>query len=622
VKLERQAPTRRWTFSAVPEQVPLIRRAVSDFAREHGVSPETLADVQLAVSEAATNAVLHAFVEREPGTVTVVARASDGMLMVHVIDDGRGMQPRTDSPGLGLGLPTMGQLATRLDVRIPPDGLGTEVRMTFAAPGVRGPGLPEESLDEDRARLVAEVARLAVSTGWPQEGVASLVELLVPAVADICALDVTEAGTMRRLAGLVHRDGRRSRRLAELEPPRPGDDSPLAAALEAGEPWATRLSPELAAQLTGDADGAAWWIVAPLVTEDGLLGVLHCGLSADRGEPGADDLEFLALVAQRAGEGLARAGVVSELRRTRERLAHILDALAEAVTVNDEHGNVVYANAAAVDLLGAESLEELLIAPPGELARRFTITREDGSPVTGTDEFPGHRLMRGLSARPLLTRSVHRETGVDRWLLTKATLLEGPERLAVNIIEDLTEAKDAELRQRFLARMSDVLAGSLEYDQTLRSVADVVVPDLADWCVIDMVEPDGSLRRVAVAHKELDKLRIAEEIERRYPAHSPTSPGMLELLESRGSMLVEDLDDEMLEQDARDAEHLQMLREVGMRSVIAVVMATGERAYGILTLIMAESRRAFDASDQAFAEDVARRAAVALDTARRFSGRA
>jgi hypothetical protein len=105
---------------------------------------------------------------------------------------------------------------------------------------------------------------------------------------------------------------------------------------------------------------------------------------------------------------------------------------------------MVFANQAAVRLLEALDVDALLATRPGELAARFRITREDGSPVT-VDDLPGQRLVTGRPGAPLLTRSVHRASGRERWLLTKASLLDDEGGvLAVNVIEDVTESKLAE----------------------------------------------------------------------------------------------------------------------------------------------------------------------------------
>src|SRR4051795_11637304 len=175
---------------AEPASVGIARGHVRAFAQEHGVRADDVVDVALALTEAVTNAVLHAFVDLEPGTVWVAAATGEDELTVTVTDDGRGMQPRADSPGLGLGLPTIGRLAAFVDLREPPGG-GTELSMTFATPGVRGPARVERATVEE-PELLEAIARTAQGA-WPGEGVQRLVDLMVPELADACAVDVIDS---------------------------------------------------------------------------------------------------------------------------------------------------------------------------------------------------------------------------------------------------------------------------------------------------------------------------------------------------------------------------------------------------------------------------------------------
>ena len=151
---DRAPAPARWQreFAAEPVIVGEVRRGLADFARAHGASEDALDNLSLAVSEATTNAVIHAFVGLPPGRVSVIAEPGEACVLVRVVDDGRGMTPRADSPGLGLGLTMMASMATRCDIREGPSGRGTEVRMAFAAPGVRGPafGLGETGVDRFR----------------------------------------------------------------------------------------------------------------------------------------------------------------------------------------------------------------------------------------------------------------------------------------------------------------------------------------------------------------------------------------------------------------------------------------------------------------------------------------
>ncbi len=155
---------------------------------------------------------------------------------------------------------------------------------------------------------------------------------------------------------------------------------------------------------------------------------------------------------------------------------------------------------------------------------RFVISKEDGSPVEVSD-LPGRRLINGEPGPELLTRSIDKTTGQGYWLLTKASLLEDQGRnYAVNIIEDVTEAKEAELRQRFLAQAGQLLASSLDYATTLQRVADLAVAWLADWCSVELPDAQGGIEQVALAHRDPAKVALAEDLRRRYPP-DPDHPG-------------------------------------------------------------------------------------------------
>lgn len=118
------------SMAAVPASVPALRSAVAAFARASGVREPLLSSVKLAVSEAVTNAVVHAYVGLRPGPVRLDAWLEDDDLLVEISDDGGGMMPRLDSPGLGVGLPFIAETADALDISASPRG-GAQLRMTF-----------------------------------------------------------------------------------------------------------------------------------------------------------------------------------------------------------------------------------------------------------------------------------------------------------------------------------------------------------------------------------------------------------------------------------------------------------------------------------------------------------
>ena len=117
-----------------------MRIGVVEFAAQHGAGRSVQADIALVVSEGLTNAVLHAFVKQAVGTMCVVAVAASDVLQVTIIDDGSGMNPREDSPGLGWGLKVIAGLASSFEIDQGPGGRGTELRLTLDAPGLRANG--------------------------------------------------------------------------------------------------------------------------------------------------------------------------------------------------------------------------------------------------------------------------------------------------------------------------------------------------------------------------------------------------------------------------------------------------------------------------------------------------
>ena len=360
-----------WELPAEAGSVGAARAAVREFAHEQGVEPDVVFDVALAVTEAVTNAVLHAFVDRPPGMIRVAAMTGLDALTVIVTDDGRGMRPRADSPGLGLGLPTIGRLAALVDLRVPQGG-GTELSMTFVTPGVNGPVRDPE--------LLEAVARTAQGA-WPGEGVERLVDLLVPAVADACAVDVIDVtGYPERFAGRIDGPDSQSAWLASLRPRADAARSATRATLETGEPHVSELTLDLIERITTSpqdatrmaATGIRWWVVVPLREGERLLGLLHFGLLPARGRPPQERVDFLASIGERAAAGLAHTRLIAELQQTRLRFERILDAIGQAVTVRDATGRMLYANAAAARLLGVETSRELLELDPAdeEIERR------------------------------------------------------------------------------------------------------------------------------------------------------------------------------------------------------------------------------------------------------------
>jgi serine phosphatase RsbU (regulator of sigma subunit) len=153
-------------------------------------------------------------------------------------------------------------------------------------------------------------------------------------------------------------------------------------------------------------------------------------------------------------------------------------------------------------------------------------------------------------------------------------------------------------------------------------VAQLVVPGLADWCAVDVVDANQRLNLVAVAHVNPDKVAFARDLRHRYPPDPNDDSGIYGVMRSGRPELYPELPDELLEQGIDDPEQLETIRALGMRSVMLIPMDVAGRTIGVLTMVSAESGRAFDEDDLLFAGDLARRAATAVENARLYTERA
>ena len=185
---------------------------------------------------------------------------------------------------------------------------------------------------------------------------------------------------------------------------------------------------------------------------------------------------------------------------------------------------------------------------------------------------------------------------------------------ALDRVSALDEAATQTAKLEFLADASTELASSLNYEATLARVARLAVPRFADWCAIDVVE-DGRLNRLAVEHVDPAKVELARALQERYPPDPDAPAGPWNVIRTGQSLLVPVVTDEMLVASAVDEEHLRIARELELRSGLTVPLAARDKVFGVMTWALAESDRYYGPDDLAFAEDLARRGAIAIDNA-------
>lgn len=342
------------------------------------------------------------------------------------------------------------------------------------------------------------------------------------------------------------------------------------------------------------------------------------------------DLDVACNLAERASLALDNARLYTEItraeaevRRSADEVEAILRGVASGITVQDPSGGLIFANQTAAEMLKAQSVETLLASPPERIMDRFEIRDEDLQPLTIGD-LPGRIALAGERPPDKVVSFKDRVTGEERWSLVKATPIpdgDGRPALVINIFDDITEQKRRELSERLLSEGSRLLTSSLDYEVTLDNVAHLAVPGFADWCAVDLVDERGAIRQVALAHADPSKIVVAEQMRNEYPS-SPDDPrGVPNVIRTGKAEVYLEIPDELLVGSARDARHLTMLREIGLKSAIVAPMKAVGRTLGAITFVIASTARRFDERDVELANELSRRAATAVENARLYAER-
>jgi len=293
-------------------------------------------------------------------------------------------------------------------------------------------------------------------------------------------------------------------------------------------------------------------------------------------------------------------------------------SLREAISVRDPYGEIVYANTASLVQLGFESLEQLRGRAAETVLDAYIVEDADGNPIL-YEQLPGVRLVRERAEVPPLTlRMVARGTGELQWWRVTASALhdaDGEFLGAMSLTEDVTAIKTAEIQMRALAESGRILASSLDYGQTLRNVAEVAVL-LSDYCSVDLLDERGAMRRVAAAHRDPGRQPLMAELGSLMPVVLDPIHPVMRVLGSNLPELFESMDDTQVAAVSRDPEHLELLRALGVRSMLIVPLRVPSRTIGVLTMATDVSRRRLSEDDVSLAEQLGRRAAVAVENSR------
>jgi PAS domain S-box-containing protein len=293
------------------------------------------------------------------------------------------------------------------------------------------------------------------------------------------------------------------------------------------------------------------------------------------------------------------------LRESEQRFRQLADAMPQIVWTARPDGNIDYLNRRWTEFTGLPQ----------------TVGNDGWGQILHPDDSPqanerwAASLGRGAPFE-MEMRLLDRRQQTYRWHLIRTVAVpDGDGKVArwFGTSTDIHEQKRAEESSHFLAEASAELAGVVDYESTLQKVANLAVPYFADWSAVDLADDDGSLRRLAVAHQDPDKIALVRELMRDYPPDPQSPVGAFAVLRTGKPELVGEITDDMLVAGAKDERHLRLIRSLGLKSYICVPLVVSGKTLGLLTFATAESGRIYTDADLALAVDLAQRAAVAIE---------
>ncbi|HXX68327.1 MAG TPA: PAS domain S-box protein [Polyangiaceae bacterium] len=372
-----------------------------------------------------------------------------------------------------------------------------------------------------------------------------------------------------------------------------------------------RINPGLARMKVTGRRARAFWSV-PLIAGGGPVGLLAMGYYDERRFP-VDERALVATLTKQCAHALLRAVRAEREERARAWLSTTLRSIGDAVIATDLGGRVTMMNVVAEQLTGWSETD----AGGRPLDEVFSIFSAQ------TRERCDNPVEKVLQDGKIVGLAVHRilrsRSGVETPIADRAAPIRDAKGTVFGVVlvfRDVTAEKRSHAQRDFLARAGAVLASSLDYRATLASVAEIAVPQLADWCAVRLVDPEtGYVQRYVLTHADPEKARWGRELMQGYPLESNAPASAVQVIRTGKSELHAELTPTALERIARDAKHLGLLRELNLESRMVVALRGRDRVLGALTFIYAGSGRRYTQDDLVFAEDFARRAAMAIENA-------
>lgn len=320
-------------------------------------------------------------------------------------------------------------------------------------------------------------------------------------------------------------------------------------------------------------------------------------------------LETITIIGSQIGQFIERQQAVQQLQRSERELADFFENAAVGLHWVGPDGIVLRVNQAELDMLGY-SREEYV----GRYISDFHVDQ-----AVIQDILERQRVGEQLRDREARLRC--KDGSIRHVLIDSNVLWENGEFIHTrSFTRDITERKKLETSLRFLSEASKSLSTLIDFKSTLQMVAQLAVPDFADWCTVDIRGPDNTLQRLAVAHQDEKKVELADEVYQRSPHHfdNRSSHGVTKVFRTGKPVMATEISDDLLNEVAENDEHLQFLRELDLKSYLCVPLKTKNGTLGVISFLSAKSGRLYGPKDLAIAEDLAHRAGIAVENARLY----
>lgn len=298
------------------------------------------------------------------------------------------------------------------------------------------------------------------------------------------------------------------------------------------------------------------------------------------------------------------------LKSSEERFRALIENSSDVIYLISKEGKITYSSASVKDVLGYTYKETIVkkIADdihPDDLSyfsKKFSTLLEK----------PGSKITVEYRVRNKLAYYVWVQVTFTNYLKNQKI------NAVIGNLRDITEQKQHEISLTYLAEASKILSSSLDYKTTLKNVVKLAVPKIADWASIDILT-DDKLEQLAIAHVNPQKVKWAKELRKKNPVDLQSDTGLAKVLRTGVTEYYPNISDKMLASSVKNKEQLENLRQVGLSSVIIAPLCIDNKPIGAITLVSAESKWHYTKADVAIAQELAQRAALAIENARLYA---